>query len=510
MTQNKYIIVFLTVCMVALYCCKEKWDDHYNPNSSSNSDLLQQIKATPDLSTFYNYLIKTGYDKILSSAQFTVWAPSNNALAGMDVAIANDTAKLKQFLGNYLCYHAYYNNTPDSSLRIEMLSGKYITIYKNGQTIENANLIAPYDRPCRNGVLHLIDNLMNIKPTIREYFLTEYANLEQVFFLKTLDKNVIDMTRSTRIGVNAEGNTTYDTVWVNSSPYLTNIANLDDENEVFTYILLTNNAFEQGFNAYRPYTKMQLGQQADSLAAYYTCADLAIRGKYTPANLPDTLLSTNGIKVNIDKQYIISTVDASNGTVILLDKYPVLLKNKIQPIIVEGENPIGRTPAASATVNVNLTQRYNPMASGGYDIVYNKTSGSALTVQLTVNNVLATKYRFYWVAANYTYQANNKILNSSTFNKVDTTITNFNQSLSIYSNNGQTYLFTFPQVLTTPGYTEVLLGEYTFIRFSNTISLKVTGATVSALTYPAPDPATTTTFATPVSLDYIKMVPVIQ
>ena len=41
-------------------------------------------------------LIKSGYDKILSSStNYTVFAPTNDALNGLSTSIVNDTAQLK-------------------------------------------------------------------------------------------------------------------------------------------------------------------------------------------------------------------------------------------------------------------------------------------------------------------------------------------------------------------------------------------------------------------------------
>ncbi len=506
MIHKRTLIIFLATCLVVFYGCKDKWDDHFGLNSAqNNNNLLQQIKATPELSKFYDYLKQTGYDNLIVSSELTVWAPTNNALAGIDPAIISDTVRLKQFVGNHISYHAYYNNTPDSFLRIQTLNGKHITIYKNSLTVEGSNLITPYDRPCRNGVLHVIDKYIEFKPTIHDYLLSQDQNLEQIYFLETLDKQVIDIDKSTRIGVDSKGNTIYDTVWTNSSPYLKNIAQLDDESQQYTFILLTNKAFDQGFSALRPYTQMPLAYQWDSLTAYNVCADLAIKGRLAINNLSGTYLSTTGIPVNIDVNNILKTVEVSNGTVIVLDAFPVLLADKMKPIIVEGENAV---KFSGSTDFRNLIKRSNASSSGGYDLIYNLGSGSALWMQLTANNVFSAKYKFYWVAPNYTYDASNSITTAT--NKVDTVVRFFNQKLSVNNYNSSTALITFPQVLTTSDYTETLLGEYTFSKFSSAISLRVTGVTIKALTKPATTPATTTTFGTPVSVDYIKMVPVIQ
>ncbi len=496
MTHRKYIIVFFIGCLIALSACKDKWNDHYDINNNQFAgDVLQKIKTTPDLSTFYDYLVKTGYDKVLvSSEAFTVWAPTNEALAGIDQAIVSDTAKLKQLIGNHICYQSYYfdDKAIDSALRVKTLNGKYIDILRRGQTIGGASLVEPYDNPCRNGVLHVISGVITYKPTIRDLLKASDPNLEQPFFISTFDKIVFDEPNSKKIGVNSQGFTVYDSVWVGTNQYLTNIARLDDESQQFTYILLTNKAFDQGFKMYKPFAQMPLALSSDSLAAYYVCADLAFKGRYTLQNLPDTLISTLGTKVHIPASYITSVTEASNGIVLTLDTFPVKLTAEVKPIIIEGENSDGRKFSGSTSFTY-IAQRYNALASGGYDLAYNPGGSKAINVQFTANKAFSTKYKFYWVASNYTFGTSGFSYSS------------FMQSLSVSKYNASTSLISFAQTTTTAGYTETYLGEFTFTEFNNRVSLKITGSTISVPTTP-----TATTLATPVSVDYIKMVPVTQ
>jgi uncharacterized surface protein with fasciclin (FAS1) repeats len=508
MRSIKYGIIFFTVCVFAWYGCKDKWNDHYNlQDAQFNTNLLEKIKSTPEIIDFYNFLTKTGYDKILASSEsYTVWAPTNEALAGLDESVKNDDAKLAQFVANHICYLSYYFNysSAESSLRVKTLSGKHVTINKQGTTIEGAGLVSPYDRSCSNGVLHVIDKVIAPKLNIWEYLMNSDPGLKQIAFLKSLDKLVFDEGNSKKVSVNQNGQTVYDSVWVNSNVYLTNVADLNDEENVYTYILLTNNAFNGGFNTIRPYTVMSDSLKTDSLASFFNCSDLAFPGLYQYISSPMT--STTGINVSISDEDVVGTAELSNGRVITMSYHPIKLTDKVKPIIIEGENATGRRLSASTDFR-NIVNRYDSEASGSYNFVYNVGSTKALWAQYTANNILSAKYKLYWVAPGYSYNAKNSI--TTTANKVDTIVNNFNQSLALRSYSADTVIVSFPQVL-TKDYSEVLLGEYTFGKYTSALSLRVNGVTIKATTVPAASSPSTTVFATPVSIDYIKMVPVIQ
>jgi hypothetical protein len=59
--KNQYFIFLSLFLCLFLSGCKDKWEDHYktqDPVLAGN--LLLQIQKNPDLSTFADYLNKTG------------------------------------------------------------------------------------------------------------------------------------------------------------------------------------------------------------------------------------------------------------------------------------------------------------------------------------------------------------------------------------------------------------------------------------------------------------------
>ena len=89
---NKIWMVIVVAGTIVSGCTK--WEDHNAVTDAAlTKDLFQQISENTALSKFAELLTKSGYDKVIASSKtFTVFAPTNTALTGLDPAIVNDTA----------------------------------------------------------------------------------------------------------------------------------------------------------------------------------------------------------------------------------------------------------------------------------------------------------------------------------------------------------------------------------------------------------------------------------
>src|SRR4029079_11811286 len=122
-------IFFFALCQAG---CK-KWEDHSKiENQDLNKNLLDAINQRSNLSKFYEYLVKTGLDKELSSSKtYTVWAPVNDALQSLDPAIIANADKLKAFIGNHISLQSYFTKDAQQAIRVPMLNGKRVSFSKN-------------------------------------------------------------------------------------------------------------------------------------------------------------------------------------------------------------------------------------------------------------------------------------------------------------------------------------------------------------------------------------------
>lgn len=474
MVNLKYFsIIFLIVLMFFIISCNESWDEHYSIDESNlKENLAQVIQKTENLTKFYEYLVKTGYNKELeSSKSYTVWAPVDEAFTNLDPSIVIDSVRLRQLIGYFICLSS--NITYNSEIRLKMLNGKYAIINIEDNKIENANIIEGSEIICQNGILHFIDKVYEPKLNTWEYFLDIADGTKQKAFIDKLYAYVFDIENSQVIGVDEQtGLTIYDSVKIWKNSYLLNIANLESEADLYTFIVLSDNAFDEGLNTYKSYYTPADSSIIDSLASYNVCADLVFDDKHLLEDLPEMLVSTTGIIVYIDPAEIDTTVETSNGIVHFMNAFPVEEENKFKPLIIEGEN------LEKASSNIWEIRNVDS-ASGNLDLLYDhNTTGS--WVQYSVFVPYPAKFEFYWIAVH----------NDST---------TYKQNLEVYNYNpgdNDTALVKFPLVSTTTIYgLELLLGDYTFTQSMN-ISLRIFSEDIT----PVP----------PITLDYIKLIAIRQ
>jgi hypothetical protein len=183
--------------------------------------------------------------------------------------------------------------------------------------------------------------------------------------------------------------------------------------------------------------------------------DLAIEGVYTPANLPDTVLSKFKTKVGIDKNAIVQTVKVSNGIVYLMRKLPVLPLHKFQPIIIQGENfDFSKVNRSSVTY---LRDRFNQVTGKDFrDVLVFDHNTPEFYLGYRLTNMPSMKYKAYWVA-----------LHDNINNNTGT----FRQLLGI-ENPTDTRL---PYITVSPkNYNEVYLGEFQLKDFKPSLNVYLT------------------------------------
>ncbi|MBN2518901.1 MAG: fasciclin domain-containing protein [Bacteroidales bacterium] len=465
----------LITCLIFFFInsCKKTWDEHYSLNDKAlNNNLLQAIENNDNLSTFYDFLVQTGYhNELQSSKSYLVWAPDNDAFLNIDHSITADSVKLKHLIGYYISIAT--DISPDTVQRIKMMNGKYAEIDPVNSTIEKANIIESSEIICKNGVLRTINKAYIPKLNTWEYFMNGTSGEKQRKFIEKLYTYIFDEANSEIIGVDEQtGFTIYDSILIWKNSYLVDIADLESEEDLFTYIVLSDNAFDEGFSEYNGYFKPKDSTLTDSLTAYNVCSDLAFNNKYSYNDLPIALVSTTGITVDIYDTEVDSFVETSNGIIYFMSTFPIHVTKKFSPLIIQGEEP--EIASSNLWIVRNISE-----ALGGYDLYYDhQASGS--WVQYSLSIPYPAKYSFYWVAV------------------TDASIT-YKQNLALYNYNPgekEDPVVSFPFVSTTKVYaTEIILGEYTFTEEKN-ISLRI----FSEDNNPPP----------PISLDYIKIVPVNQ
>ncbi|UYQ94042.1 fasciclin domain-containing protein [Chitinophaga horti] len=455
------ILLAIALGATAVTGC-EKWDEHNALNDASLSNtLLAQIQSEASLSKFAELLAKSGYDKVLSSSKtFTVFAPTNDALANLDAGIVSDTAKLNRFIENHIALQSQYSAQATTQHRIAFLNGKYANF--QGKTIEQATITAA-DKQVKNGVLQIIDKPL---PVLANAWQTLENNAaipaKQKAYLLSLFRNVFDATNAEQIGIDPNtGMPVYKpgTDSIRSNLFWQNVYDLRDESKNFSLFVLEDAAWDAEVAKFLPYTTGSTADSTALFAQWTVVKDLARDTLYRDADLPDTLLSKFNVKVPVSKLTIKQTIKTSNGNVYIMTKAEVKPSEKFKQYRVEGEN--WRFITAEKRGNMYVRDRINTLTGLPFrDVVANGHGTAQFSLGYVINNVPSMKFKAYWVAAN------------------DNIITvNFTQKVSI----GEPTTMLLPYVTVTPNtYSEVYLGEFTMSQYQPSFTIYLTAANSTA------------------------------
>jgi uncharacterized surface protein with fasciclin (FAS1) repeats len=508
--RKKYLL--LAACIAVTGLCCRKWDDHVAVNEQPLNQTLQEyIHTQPNLSKFSEYLVKTGLDKVIgSSKNYTVWAPTNDALNSLPQDVVNDTAKLKPWLLNHIALQLYFTRMATDSIRVPMLNGK--RIYFFNKKFDDAG-IQQADIYVRNGALHIIDKAIAPLPSIWEFIESTKTKYIQSAYLTSLDYLVQDPTRAELDSINpVTGQPVYkpNTGIIKINSFRTKVYDVGNEDSLYTYVVMDNAAYAAETNKQKIFFKSPDADITNGNASWNVAKDLAVKGLYSPGNLPPTLLSKFNVHISVSKAAIIETHKASNGIIYVVNAAAAPIEEKVPVVIVQSDNPVAfKSREDKYMTKVFYRQRNNPLTGQSFNDLYLNlgSSGANFYVDFVTNGLYATKYKVYWVALN------DKSISGQNDDPYGTDST-LQQILQISEDTAKNYLPTVMPAKVKPyDYTEVLLGEYTNNSYNGLLSSIPDGINY----YPTPAtrrlrlqaPATTTTgIPYNLTLDYLKFVPV--
>lgn len=443
--------------------CKNVMDEHVAiVNVDNTIDLFEKIAEQPNLSKFSDYLKSTGYDKLLTSSQnYTVWAPTNEALAALDAAIVSDQEKLKDFVGNHIALTSIpaSKGTADT-LKVLLLNKKYATVL--GATFEEA-AITGEAKFVKNGALYVINKPVPTKLNVWDYMLASTDAPLQTNYISAISTLVIDSANATIIGYNNSGSPIFapNPPMVSRNLYWNSVADLRTENQQYTFFMLQDGAFTSESAKLTPYYSFN-----DKFALV---RDFTVKGLYPFDKLPDTLLSTRGVKIPISKAAIVKSYQASNGIVHVISALPFRLKDKVPVFKIEGELPSAFRLLRTGNTFYRLKLDNNGIPYKDIE-VYNHAVAEYYIEYLRSAIPLA-KYRVYARAISG--------------NTGDAQVANFTQRYFIYNTLTSTptapvYDLFATQIVTPLNYAEVYLGDFTPKQFG-LLSIRLTSANSTAV-----------------------------
>jgi uncharacterized surface protein with fasciclin (FAS1) repeats len=391
--------IFIGITVFSDSCnLNDKWDGYYgNTPERAGENILTLLAANENYSRFYNVVKEYGFDDLLTRNQYlTVFVPVNQAFEGIP---EYSQEEWNHIIGFHIIYANLYSRdfadldlmtTIGKYLNLESLGNNEFNISGSGINMENV------DNYCQNGVIHEIDKLLVPKPNLYEYIMqldSSYSILQN--FLLSMDIRSIDYENSVRIGVNDNGDAVYDTVWKTENYYLDHIADLNDETDAFTGFLPQNADVIDALNSISEYFGdiNEMNQEEFNQLLFIAFNGIFVKDEYTRDNLPDTLLSVTGKK--IDKSTLSfdqADLEVSNGIIHLLDGMTVPKSYFLLPITIECDQKENRRVSNTAYV---IEQLSDTRATNGSYVWYGcQFVGDYL--EFTVEMVLKTTYWFTW------------------------------------------------------------------------------------------------------------------
>lgn len=280
----------LLAMFTLLVSCKDEWENHYNSKVITRSDLnlYQYIESREDLSKFREMIKIVGYDSMLVETQtYTVWAPTNDALAGVDLS---DTALVKKLVNNHITRFSYPTSGVTSKI-ILMFNKKLIAFAKgpNGYTF-GGKLITEPDLAMSNGIIHVLGEYAPYMKNIWE-FINETDGLDSLrAFMKSVTYKTFDLEGSFKEGVFV------DSVYKETNYVLDTLAYLEVEDSLYTAILPDNAAWKTAYDQAFPYFNMlpkNGGVSAQIIHTRKAIVDyLFFAGKYYTSQPKDSIYST--------------------------------------------------------------------------------------------------------------------------------------------------------------------------------------------------------------------------
>jgi hypothetical protein len=436
MKYNQYMTMLLIAGILMITSCSE-WDDHYSCTETDNTHTLYDLLANnSQTTTFAQFVKEAGYEKVLSSSQtYTVFAPTNEALQGLNSGDAN---AVKRLVRNHIARYSQPTSTPTSK-GVRMVNGK---IYYFDSALSFAgSKISEADERASNGVLHHVDNQIPYAYNLYEYIQNNAKTSKLYDFIHRFDETVFDATNSVEIDIDEQGRPIYDSIMVNYNRLLEDnnygIGSISNEDSTYTMILPNNETWDAAYKRIAPYFTVYNtnAAYADSVKDLRTrlaiVNDLVYRGSYSNPATADSLISTTGSIIHYPSALFASTeqTKGSNGymyTSSHLNYDNTETWNK--KISVEGENQNGRnynnTITSVFTRTVKAQSLIGNVSGDSYIEVQPISTSINPTVIFDIPNVLAGTYNVYAVFLPTTVEGETADLDST---KISFSITYLNE-----------------------------------------------------------------------------------
>ncbi len=469
------LAVLAIIGIVIMPSCSDQWEEHYDDSTFdiTSETLMDVISGRDDLSTFAGILTQMGYDSILDASQsYTVWAPTNDALVGVDLT---DEDALEQILKNHIARSKFTTSSSEETL-VPMLNGKNVSFTNEGGTYSfSGKVVSTSNLLAKNGLLHIISGYATPLYNIYE-FLKYTSGLDSVkkYIIDDNDEEVFDAFNSTEIGINADGQVVYDSVLIYSNDVLDLIGSIYEEDSVYTAYIPTNDAWNKSYAhiaSYYNFPPLYGGEERQrEVTRYNLVKDMLYRKEVEEPAAYDSLVTTTGtVFKNVSNIFSDTEFNnLSNGLAYVTDSimYPDTV-SFFKEIRVEAENDNYYDFS-----NFYLSEKTSygsglDISDKGYVLLEPTGTNDQTTssITFTIPNTLSGTYRMYCVfVPNNIENASNLVKSKAKF-----VLTYIRTASSSSTRTSRKTLTPETDETNTTGITKLDLGEWEF-DYANVVS----------------------------------------
>jgi hypothetical protein len=279
-TLNKIIILCLTVALTSA-CSELKNDDYYKDSKTDilnqelkivNESSLDYLNSRSDLSKMTTFLKGDSiFDKLDAKGQLhTLLVVDNDNFTQPDSKKADYIAK------SHVSDIAMSPANLTNGARILMWHGKYINVDIDslggeGYIIDHVNFNNAAVKEViktNDGYIYVISSMINTPESLYDYIndLDDNYSIFKKLILESGSK-VFDKSSSKAIGINAQGNTVYDSVFIYKSSFFdSKNFNLNSESLTATMLLFSNDVINQAMkSADSTLTSWNMSRNQDTL-----------------------------------------------------------------------------------------------------------------------------------------------------------------------------------------------------------------------------------------------------
>jgi uncharacterized surface protein with fasciclin (FAS1) repeats len=397
----------LLFALLAVFSCSDGiWNSHYDADSEvvEKDNLWTKIEGASELSTFASILKKHGYDKTLSYSQaYTVFAPTNEALASIDTSKMDDVAT--EFVENHIA--RYMLPASQSASVVLALNGKRIDfgVLNGGFYFGNAALAVPAKTiVASNGLVHELDGYEPFFPNLFEY-LAKGNELDSIRkYVYSFNEKIFVEAASTPGSIDENGQQAYkDSVFRYNNGLLNRIGYINREDSSYTMLVPTNAAWIEAYDRIKNYYVAYNASKktADSLQRVNTSFALVqdlVFSNNLQKSPQDSLVSTSKNSFHQPYSGILAGsghVTTSNGQAYVTGLLTIRpTESWHQPIRVEAEVANkGRTVAlGTASTGFVSGALANIVSNGKYLRVEPTSSSGNPSVSFEIPNTLSGSY----------------------------------------------------------------------------------------------------------------------